>query len=114
MKKYAYLNRLEELLAELPQEQRQAALQDVRARFEAAGAEHEEETAAGLGTPEEAAAQILHGEEAPLPRLAGTPHRILLAVLALVVLVVLAMGIGGLAGYRTAGNTASSYTEASA
>ena len=54
------------------------------------------------------------GEEAPLPRLAGTPHRILLAVLALVVLVVLAMGIGELAGYRTAGDTASSYTEASA
>lgn len=112
MKKYAYLNRLEELLAELPPSQRQAALRDIRARFDAAGAEHEEETAASLGTPEEAAARILHGEEAPLPRLAGAPHRLLLVVLALAVLVVLAMGIGGMAGQQAAGEASLSYTEA--
>lgn len=112
MKKYAYLNRLEELLAELPSEQRQAALQDIRLRFDAAGAEHEEETAASLGTPEEAAAKILHGEEEPLPRLTGAPHRLLLAILALAILVALALGIGALAGQRAAGTVSPPYTEA--
>lgn len=94
MRKYAYLNRLEELLAELPPKERLQVLQRYREAFDAAGVEREEETSARLGTPEEAAVQILHGETEPPPRLAGRSHKILLAAIALAVLLLLVAGIG--------------------
>ena len=96
MKKYAYLNQLEELLAELPSQQRQQVLKTYRGYFEQAGADQEEETAARLGTPGEAAARILHGEEEPLPRLAGHRNRWLLAALAVAILLALAVGLTAL------------------
>lgn len=67
MKKYAYLAKLEELLAALPPQKRQEILSEYAARFDAAGAGQEEEAAAKLGDPETVARKILEeqGTEAP-------------------------------------------------
>lgn len=76
MRKYAYLARLEELLAALPAEERQEALNYYEEYFDAAGNENEEKTAAELGDPAEVARKILEGEgidpEMPAAE-AGTP-----------------------------------------
>lgn len=69
MKKYAYLARLEELLAALPEQERQDALTYYEEYFDAAGKENEEATAAALGDPAEVARSILEGEGQP----AGEP-----------------------------------------
>lgn len=63
MKKYAYLARLEELLAALPAQERQDALNYYEEYFDAAGNDQEEKTAEELGDPEEVARKILEGEE---------------------------------------------------
>ena len=67
MRKYAYLARLEELLAPLPAQERQEALNYYEEYFDAAGSEKEEQTAAELGDPAQVARKILEGEgiEAP-------------------------------------------------
>lgn len=67
MRKYAYLAQLEELLAPLPAQERQEALNYYEEYFDAAGSEKEEQTAAELGDPAEVARKILEGEgiEAP-------------------------------------------------
>lgn len=62
MRKYAYLARLEELLAALPAEERQEALNYYEEYFDAAGNENEEKTAEELGDPAEVARKILEGE----------------------------------------------------
>lgn len=62
MRKYAYLARLEELLAPLPAQERQEALNYYEEYFDAAGSENEEQTAAELGDPAEVARNILEGE----------------------------------------------------
>lgn len=62
MRKYAYLARLEELLAALPAEERQDALNYYEEYFDAAGSEQEEKTAEALGDPTEVARKILEGE----------------------------------------------------
>lgn len=62
MRKYAYLARLEELLAALPAEERQDALNYYEEYFDAAGSEQEEKTAEALGDPAEVARKILEGE----------------------------------------------------
>lgn len=62
MRKYAYLARLEELLAALPTQERQEALNYYEEYFDAAGSENEEQTAAELGDPAEVARNILEGE----------------------------------------------------
>lgn len=62
MKKYAYLARLEELLAALPAQERQDALNYYEEYFDAAGNDQEEKTAEELGNPEEVARKILEGE----------------------------------------------------
>lgn len=62
MRKYAYLARLEELLAALPAQERQEALNYYEEYFDAAGNENEEKTAAELGDPAEVARKILEGE----------------------------------------------------
>ena len=69
MRKYAYLARLEELLAALPAQERQDALNYYEEYFDAAGSENEEQTAAELGDPAEVARNILEGEgvEPPAP-----------------------------------------------
>lgn len=83
MRKYAYLARLEELLAALPAQERQEALNYYEEYFDAAGNENEEKTAEELGDPAEVARKILEGEgieadspteqqEAASPRQAGT------------------------------------------
>lgn len=83
MRKYAYLARLEELLAALPAQERQEALNYYEEYFDAAGSENEEQTAAELGDPAEVARNILEGEgveppasaagEPPAPPHGGTP-----------------------------------------
>ena len=62
MRKYAYLARLEELLAALPASERQEALNYYEEYFDAAGNEQEEKTAEELGDPAEVARKILEGE----------------------------------------------------
>lgn len=62
MRKYAYLARLEELLAALPANERQEALNYYEEYFDAAGNEQEEKTAEELGDPAEVARKILEGE----------------------------------------------------
>lgn len=62
MRKYAYLARLEELLAALPAEERQEALNYYEEYFDAAGSENEEKTAEELGDPSEVARKILEEE----------------------------------------------------
>ena len=77
MRKYAYLARLEELLAALPAQERQEALNYYEEYFDAAGSENEEKTAAELGDPAVVARNILEGEgvEPPAhePAAAATP-----------------------------------------
>ena len=95
MKKYAYPSRLEELLADLPLNERQEVLARCEEAFAEAGAEQEEETAARLGAPEEAAARIL--QERDLDRKEHTGRRLLvLLLLAALLLAVLALGIAAL------------------
>lgn len=62
MRKYAYLARLEELLAALPAQERQEALNYYEEYFDAAGSENEEKTAEELGDPADVARNILEGE----------------------------------------------------
>ena len=91
MKKYAYLSRLEELLADLPLNERQEVLARCEEAFAEAGAEQEEETAARLGAPEEAAARIQ--QERDLDWKEHTGRRLLvLLLLAALLLAVLALG----------------------
>ena len=59
MRKYAYLARLEELLAALPAQERQEALNYYEEYFDAAGSEEEEKTAVELGDPADVARKIL-------------------------------------------------------
>ena len=101
MKKYAYLNRLEELLADLPLNERQDALNYYEEYFEAAGAEHEEETAERLGSPEEVADKILH-EGGGSPKRPGRGRVALLLALAVLVLAAIAAGVAALAGGKDA------------
>lgn len=99
MKKYAYLSRLEELLADLPLNERQEVLARCEEAFAEAGAEQEEETAARLGAPEEAAARILQGRD--LDQKEHTGRRLLvLLLLAALLLAVLALGIAALGRNR--------------
>ena len=97
MKKYAYLSRLEELLAELPREQRMEILYQYEQYFEAAGPAWEDAVAASLGTPEEAAALILHGAEEPAALPNAERHRAALIALGLAALLVLALLVNLLA-----------------
>ena len=62
MRKYAYLARLEELLAALPAQERQEALNYYEEYFDAAGSEEEEKTAVELGDPADVARKILEEE----------------------------------------------------
>ena len=61
MKRMEYMERLEQLLLVLPEEEREEALQYYHDYFEDAGAEKEEEVIRELGTPEEVAAKIRAG-----------------------------------------------------
>lgn len=67
MRKYAYLARLEELLAALPAQERQEALNYYEEYFDAAGNENEEKTAEELGNPADVARNILEGEGIEIP-----------------------------------------------
>lgn len=62
MRKYAYLAKLEELLAPLPAQERQDALNYYEEYFDAAGSENEEKTAEELGDPAEVARKVLEEE----------------------------------------------------
>ena len=97
MKKYAYLSRLEELLADLPLNERQEVLARCEEAFAEAGAEQEEETAARLGAPEEAAARIQ--QERDLDRKEHTGRR-LLVLLLLAALLLAVLGIAALGRNR--------------
>lgn len=67
MRKYAYLARLEELLAALPAQELQEALNYYEEYFDAAGNENEEKTAEELGDPANVARNILEGEGIETP-----------------------------------------------
>lgn len=62
MTKYEYLAKLEKLLAAMPQQERRDALDYYAEYFDAAGPDHEDETAEKLGDPETVARKILEGE----------------------------------------------------
>lgn len=98
MKRYAFLSRLEELLADLPQNERRQALQYYEEYFKRAGAGQEEETAARLGSPEAVAQQVREEWEASNVQADGIRGRVLLAVLALLLVIALAVGISFLSG----------------
>lgn len=113
MTKYEYLARLEQLLADLPPQQRRDALDYYAEYFDAAGNDHEAETAEKLGGPESVARDILEGEaeSAPAPEAntgsqtpVGQPDRpqgkgwlfTLLGGAAVLVMVALAVGVSAL------------------
>ena len=62
MNKQTYLAKLAQLLAPLPEQERQQALNYYEEYFDAAGPEAEDATAAELGDPADAARKILEGE----------------------------------------------------
>ena len=62
MNKQTYLAKLAQLLAPLPEQERQDALNYYEEYFDAAGPEAEDATAAELGNPADAARKILEGE----------------------------------------------------
>lgn len=62
MNKQTYLAKLAQLLATLPEQERQDALNYYEEYFDAAGPEAEDATAAELGDPADAARKILEGE----------------------------------------------------
>lgn len=61
MTKYEYIAKLEKLLADMPPQERRDALEYYAEYFDAAGPDHEAETAEKLGDPETVASQILEG-----------------------------------------------------
>lgn len=61
MTKYEYLAKLEHLLADMPVQERRDALDYYAEYFDAAGPDHEAETAEKLGDPETVAHKILEG-----------------------------------------------------
>lgn len=61
MTKYEYIAKLEKLLADMPSQERRDALEYYAEYFDAAGPDHEAETAEKLGDPETVARQILEG-----------------------------------------------------
>ena len=61
MTKYEYLAKLEQLLAAMPPQERRDALDYYSEYFDAAGPDHEAETAEKLGDPETVARKILEG-----------------------------------------------------
>lgn len=61
MTKYEYIAKLEKLLADMPPQERRDALEYYAEYFDAAGPDHEAETAEKLGNPETVARQILEG-----------------------------------------------------
>ena len=75
MNKQTYLAKLAQLLAPLPEQERQDALNYYEEYFDAAGPEAEDATAAELGDPADAARKILEGEgltlDATAPAAAG-------------------------------------------
>ena len=75
MNKQTYLAKLAQLLAPLPEQERQDALNYYEEYFDAAGPEAEDATAAELGDPADAARKILEGEgltlDAAAPAAAG-------------------------------------------
>lgn len=62
MTKYEYLAKLEQLLSAMSQQERRDALDYYAEYFDAAGPDHEAETAEKLGDPETVARKILEGE----------------------------------------------------
>ena len=62
MNKQTYLAKLAQLLAPLPEQERQDALNYYEEYFDAAGPEAEDATAAELGDPADAARKIFEGE----------------------------------------------------
>lgn len=107
MRRREYLNRLEALLAALPEQERQDAMNYYEDYFDAAGLDKEQQTMEELGSPEQVAQKILEGAglnaAVALPA-AGNPDRRLffgvifgVVVLALLLLVV-ALGAGLVTG----------------
>ena len=75
MNKQTYLAKLAQLLAPLPEQERQDALNYYEEYFDAAGPEAEDATAAELGDPADAARKILEGEGLSAPSPASASRR---------------------------------------
>lgn len=104
MTKQEFLQRLEQLLADLPYEERDSAMTYYREYLEEAGPENEQAVLAELGSPEQLAAQIRAAAGAPMARRSWNPpprpgshrvERILAAVLIALVASPLVLGILG-------------------
>ena len=113
MTKQEFLQRLEQLLADLPYEERDSAMTYYREYLEEAGPENEQAVLAELGSPEQLAAQIHATAGAPMGRRTWSPpprpgshrvERILVVVLIALVAAPLLLGIlGGVFGFAVAG-----------
>ena len=113
MTKQEFLQRLEQLLADLPYEERDSAMTYYREYLEEAGPENEQAVLADLGSPEQLAAQIHATAGAPMGRRTWNPpprpgshrvERILVVVLIALVAAPLLLGIlGGVFGFAVAG-----------
>lgn len=104
MTKQEFLQRLEQLLADLPYEERDSAMTYYREYLEEAGPENEQAVLAELGSPEQLAAQIHATAGAPMARRTWSPpprpgshkvERILVVVLIALVAVPILLGVAG-------------------
>lgn len=113
MKRYAYLERLEELLSELPPDDRREVLQYYEKYFETVGSEEEQRAAATLGSPEEVAAKILRKKEEQKEGRGSLKRNFLLGMVALILLFAMSVSVAALAERKYRASTVSSGTEAS-
>ena len=111
MKRYAYLERLEELLAELPPDHRSKVLHSYEKYFENMGPEAEERVTETLGTPEEVAAKILEKKQEPEIEFGSLKRNFLLGMVALLLLFAMSVSVTALAGRKYRASTASRGTE---
>lgn len=113
MTKQEFLQRLEQLLADLPYEERDSAMTYYREYLEEAGPENEQAVLAELGSPEQLSAQIHATAGAPMTRRSWSPpprpgsrktERILVVVLIALVAVPILLGVlGGVFGFAFGG-----------
>ena len=108
---YAYLERLEELLAELPPDDRRKVLQYYEKYFETIGPEAEEHAAEALGSPAEVAAKILRKREEPEVEFRSLKRNFLLGLVALLLLFAMAVSVTVLVERKYRASTAPTATE---
>jgi len=93
MNRHEFISELKERLYKLPPEELQEALEYYEQYFEEAGADHEQEALAKLGTPAQAAAQIIGNFSIKAPERSQNSAKTGLSTLWLVVLAIFASPI---------------------